>query len=352
MLYCKLMRTIARKSQSIFNQLQSLSIYQKIAIGNSIIIIAGAIGGTLLTRHLTDRAADFSLIVLFASIGILLSMLINFLMLNSALRPLRELGRLADLLSLENTYLPSKVLETDPDIARLAKTLDSLIHQLEQRNVQLRALSERAINAQEEERQRIARSLHDDTGQAISTILFKLESLETQLPQGDRCAEELSKTRDLASATLKELKKIISDLRPSVLDDLGLVPAIRWYARSNLESAGISLDFQAPESIDQIPPEITTTLFRISQEAINNIVKHSQAKKVNICLLQENDRIIVRIDDHGIGFIPAKNGQATASPQHWGLTGIKERVELVGGEVEISSAPGKGTQIHVSVPAR
>jgi two-component system sensor histidine kinase UhpB len=148
-----------------------LSIYKQIVIGNSIIIIAGAILGTLLTRHLTGIAADVWLIVLFATIGTAFTIIINGWVIKSALQPLGELSRMVGQMQLDNAEFEDyHFKDTDPDISALASGLHSLVLQLEERNRQLQALSGRAINAQEEERKRIARSLHDDTGQALSKI--------------------------------------------------------------------------------------------------------------------------------------------------------------------------------------
>jgi two-component system sensor histidine kinase UhpB len=143
-----------------------LSIFKRIAIGNSLVIVIGAIGGTLLTRHLTDKAADLWLILLFASFGILFSVMINGWLISSALRPLRELRQVVDRFqSGQAQELAFSRMDTDPDICKLSSALDSLVAQLEKRNHQLRALSEQVINAQKR-RKADCLSLHDDTGQA------------------------------------------------------------------------------------------------------------------------------------------------------------------------------------------
>ena len=240
--------------------------------------------------------------------------------------------------------------ETDPDIEQLAVALNSLVTQLEERNLQLRALSQRAINAQEEERRRIALSLHDDTGQALTMLIIHLDRIENRLTKDQvDLKAKLAFARKLASDTLEELRKIIFGLRPAILDDLGLVPAIRWYARSNLEPHGIQVKVVAPEE-QNLPDELTTTLFRISQETINNIARHSQAHTATISLLNEKERVLLKVNDDGLGFdVNETTGQALRLEQ-LGLLGIQERAELVGGEVTVESAPGKGTEIQVIVP--
>lgn len=329
-----------------------LSIYKQIVIGNSIIIFAGAIIGTLLTRHLTGIAADVWLILLFASIGTAFTILINGWVIKSALLPLAQLSRMVDQMHIENTQFENHPLrDSDPDISALANGLQSLVLQLEERNTQLQALSGRAINAQEEERKRIARSLHDDTGQALSMLIINLERLEKNLPKdnGDLLPSLVS-LRELATTTLEDLRMTIYGLRPTVLDDLGLVPAIRWYARTNLEEAGIRVEVTAPEDTPTLSPEMTTTLFRITQEAVNNIIKHSNAYSVNISLTLKDNQIYLYIEDDGHGFNVTQASEEAFTLQHWGLVGIRERAELMGGEVTITSKRNEGTHLNVSMP--
>lgn len=329
-----------------------LPIFYRIAIGNSLIIILGAIGGTLLTRHLAGRAADLWLIILFASIGIVLSVIINGWIIRTALRPLRALRESVDQLQAGQAGLDTYLLrETDPDIQQLALSIEAMVNQLAERNLKLRALSERAINAQEEERKRIARSLHDDTGQALSMLIINLERLENRLPEDEPDLRiSLASTRQLATNTLKELRKIIYGLRPAMLDDLGLIPAIRWYARSNLEEAGIRVEFHAPDEALLMPSQLRTTLFRIAQEAINNIARHAKAQSAVITLCQDKEKISLLVEDDGCGFDVVRTSGQALQLQRLGLLGIQERVELVGGEVRIDSAPGQGTRLQIYVP--
>ncbi|HZD56572.1 MAG TPA: sensor histidine kinase [Anaerolineales bacterium] len=336
----------------IRQRLLCLSITYRIAIGNTIIIAIGAVGGTLLTRQLASRAADLWLILLFLFIGTTLSVLTNFAIVKSALRPLRQLGQLVVRVQAGQSEIdPQFLRDTDPDISQLASAIDSLVNELEERNLQLRALSERAINAQEEERKRIALSLHDDTGQALSMLIIHLEQLQDRLPpeMSDLCVR-LDAAHQLATRTLRELRKIVSGLRPTILDDLGLIPAIRWYARSNLEEAGVRVELNASEENMLLPPQLNSTLFRIAQEAINNILRHAQANSVTIALHQNKKEVCLSIADDGQGFDLIAAQEQAVGLQHLGLLGIQERAEMVGGRVTVSSAPGKGTQLQVSVP--
>lgn len=342
------------RSFSGFSRLQKkitrISLFTRIAVGNGLVIVAGAIFGTLLTRQYSN-ILDGWLIGLFAAIGISLSLLINFLILNAALRPLRELRKLTDQISSSGSLPIERLRNPDSDTIRLADTLHSLLCQLEERNQELLALSARAIDAQEEERRSIALSLHDDTGQALTMLIISLDQLEARLPaQSTNLVKDIHTSRQLASNALAELRRIVFGLRPAILDDLGLVPAIRWYARSNLEAAGISFDVDAPESMPQMPPQISITLFRISQEAVNNILRHAAARSVNIRIDIRSDSICLEIKDDGRGFDLQAATAGALENQHLGLLGLRERAELLGGEIRMDSTPGQGTCLEVCLP--
>jgi two-component system, NarL family, sensor histidine kinase UhpB len=333
-------------------RLYRLSLFQRIAIGNGAIITFGAVIGTLVTRHLAQQATDWWLITLFAGGGIVLSLAINFRIVAAALRPLRDLGRLAKRLQSGDPSLEAPRLKNpDPYTLRMAETLQSLFLQLEERNRELHALSERAINVQEEERRAIAQSLHDDTGQALSMLIIHLDRLDERItPRQKELKKQVAEARALAADSLTELRRILSGLRPAILDDLGLVPAIRWFARTNLEQVGVNVVVKAPGTPLDLSPAVTTTLFRIVQEAVNNIVRHADASSVTIVLQLNGDGVQLRVEDDGRGFDPGGVSRDAVELQKLGLLGIRERAELLGGEVQIESAPEQGTRLQVSIP--
>ena len=330
-------------------RLSRLSLFKRIVIGNATIIVFGAVLGTLITRHLAQQAADWWLTALFAAGGITLSLLINFWIVGAALNPLRDLGRLAKRLQSGDPVV--KLKNPDPYTTRMAKTLRSLFLQLEERNRELHALSQRAINAQEEECRAIAQSLHDDTGQALSMLIIHLDRISERIqPDETDLKKQVMDARDLAANSLTELRRTLSGLRPAILDDLGLVPAIRWFARSNLEKVGIRVVVKAPGVPLELSPAITTTLFRIVQEAVNNIVRHAGARTVTIVLQLNGDTVQLQVEDDGRGFDPGHASRDAVELQRLGLPGIRERAELLGGNFQIESAPQKGTRLQVSIP--
>jgi len=328
-----------------------MTIYKKILIGNSLIIIIGAIFGTLITRHLTSIAVDLWLIIFFAVTGTTISVCANIIILNSTLKPLIALRKLVGNIQLHSTNIGTNNIHKDSDIDQLSYALNYLLIQLSDRNKQLQIMSERAINAQEDERKRIARSLHDDTGQALTSIAINLDILNKHLIKlDDGLREKLTTTKALTINSIKGLKIIINDLRPSLLDDLGLIAAIRWHARSRLEEAGINVEIISQETINDISPQITITLFRVLQESINNIIKHSKAQNVTIEVNNSNDHLKLSIIDDGQGFDVNFQNQIGSLRQQWGIIGIKERLDIIGGILNITSSSDNGTTLLITVP--
>ncbi len=341
--------------QRIQTRLKRTPIFYRIAIGNALIIILGAVIGTILTRYLTNITSTLWHFVLFASVGILISLALNIYILQVALQPLRDLRQTVNRIQADRAAIDQLLInDTDPDIYQLTRALNSLITQLDTSNQQLRLLSERAINAQEEERKRIARSLHDDTGQSLSSMIINLERMENHLPvDKSEMIVQLGTLRKMAAESLDSLRSIIYDLRPAILDDLGLLSAIRWFARTNLEGAGIQVDLDFPEELPfSLPPTLTTTLFRITQEGVNNIIRHSQAKKVSIKVSLTEKEVYLKISDDGHGFDPTQINTEAIHMQRWGLIGIQERIELVRGRMSIQSDPQHGTTLIINLPVQ
>jgi signal transduction histidine kinase len=207
------------------------------------------------------------------------------------------------------------------------------------------------IRAQEEERNRIARELHDDTVQSLTLLMMDLD-----LGRNAKCSESadlyFSKSRLIAQETLSNLRRLIADLRPSVLDDLGLVPAITSYGEQRLEPKGIHLQLTGNALERRLPRAIEVALYRIAQEALTNVLKHSEATEVNINLHTWDGHLKMRVHDNGNGFLLSAATLPKPNGNGLGLLGIKERAALLGGELAVQSEPGEGTQIVVTVPLK
>ena len=327
------------------------SIFDRVLIGNSIIIIFGAAAGTIVTRQMT-LLGNIRLILFFSFVGILITLLVNRAIIKTALYPLHELGDALERVDSGQINLPDSLKNyQDPDIHRLVTAIDSMLTRIANYTSQLQAISERTINAQEEERVRIARSLHDDTAQSISMLIIDLERLGKLIPDNaPNIICYVSDAQQVATELLENVRQIIWDLRPSILDDLGLLAAIRWYARTNLEKASVKLDFHASGEITRLPPHLETMLFRIAQEAISNILRHANASKVAIHLWKAEQQVWLEIKDDGHGFNIEQISVRALGQKQLGLLGIQERTSLVHGGVNIASSPESGTCLKVYIP--
>jgi len=266
-----------------------------------------------------------------------------------------EVGRLAKALERMRHSLADLIGAVATANAELEKRVIERTGQLAGANEQLRdreaalgRLYEKVVSAQEDERKRIARELHDDTSQSLAVLVMALDAGLGALKAG--LPPRLEEAKALAVRTIEEVHRMILDLRPSVLDDLGLQSAIRWYAERTLASRGLSVRCEFEAEDRRFPAAFETALFRVCQEAMSNIARHAQAESVLIQLSEADGVIRIEIEDDGRGFDPGNVSHAER--RHFGLMGIEERVEILGGKVRIDSAPGQGTRIHVEVPLR
>jgi signal transduction histidine kinase len=266
-----------------------------------------------------------------------------------------EVGRLGRALEHMRSTLQRSMQTIEEDNAMLEKRveertreLEVLYRQLAERDEARSRLLRQVITAQEDERKRLARELHDETCQTISALNMRLETAVARLPEGADNAP-LLEARTLAVRTLDELHRLIYDLRPSVLDDLGLWSAISWYADRHLQKQGVTVRCEFSDIERRLPPLMETALFRAAQEAISNIAKHANAGQVLIQCGIEHDVLTIEIEDDGDGFELSAVKRPKDEGHGWGLLGITERVEALGGTVDIDTAPGQGARVVITV---
>jgi len=202
----------------------------------------------------------------------------------------------------------------------------------------------RVVSGQELERRRLARELHDETGQALTSILLGLRAVE-EASSPDQMRTAASNLRELVVGTLQNVRRLAVQLRPKALDDFGLVAAVEHLVQTFSEATAIRVDLEAPLGDKRLPAEVETTLYRIVQEALTNIVKHAEASRVSILLVRRNDSATVVIEDDGQGFNPEELRE-----EGMGIIGMRERVELHEGRLTVEAAPGSGTTVAAEVP--
>jgi signal transduction histidine kinase len=259
--------------------------------------------------------------------------------------PLLVRGRAIGAIAIHDKIAPATAdLRFTDDDVRLAEAFAARVAvavDLSQR-VERDALR-RVVAAQELERKRLARELHDETGQALTSILLGLRTVEETESDDDR-KTAISALREMAVATLRDVRRLAVELRPKALDDFGLVPAIERLAEAFQEQTGIQVDFESRLG-DRLPSELETSLYRIVQEGLTNVVKHARARHVSVLLTRKDSSVAVVIEDDGRGFSPE-----SAGAEGLGLIGMRERLALVDGTLAVESAPGSGTTLVAEVP--
>ncbi|QBD78197.1 HAMP domain-containing protein [Ktedonosporobacter rubrisoli] len=330
-----------------------LSLFEKVILVNSLMLIGEALAGLWVTSHNLEThhyLIDTSFII-FAT---LLTLLSNVLLLKVSFRPLFSLLATIREVSAGQTHARAPGTLADSDISELAGAFNTMLDRLEAARRQQTAL---ILQAQEEEQRRIALELHDETGQNLTAMLIHTEVLNQSL-QGlpeqaiaetarKQLAEGLQQLSGLTEQTLENIRVLAQQLRPSVLDDLGLQAAFRWLVEDGQQRLHLDIDLRV-ESLEEILPTLTpiyeTTLFRIAQESLTNIVRHAQTNKASITLTRKQNYISLEIQDNGCGYDLDHHRPGL------GIFGMRERAAFLGGKLTVHTQPGQGTIIQALLP--
>ncbi|SNB69918.1 two-component system, NarL family, sensor histidine kinase UhpB [Thermoflexus hugenholtzii JAD2] len=332
-----------------------LPLFYKILIANTLLVAAGAVIGTTLSFRAGHQLSGeayyrwrYAYILLFATGGTALSALIYSLLVRWALRPLEQLQEAAEAIRRGqfNVRVPPHPFR-DAQMEQLVETFNQMVETIVSNSERLHWLSQQILQAQEEERARIARELHDEAAQWLTSLLIRQRLLLRSLPPEMR--PEVEELQRMTTAALEHLRRIAMELRPAILDDLGLVEALRWQAEEFQKQTGLSLTLQIQGRIERLPRQVELVLYRVAQEALTNIARHARATRVEITLNCSTEHLELLIADDGVGFDPEAVRRSRA--RSLGLIGMAERLALIGGTLEIDSAPGKGTRIRARVPA-
>lgn len=240
--------------------------------------------------------------------------------------------------------------DTAAALATLRSQYLGLLERLENNQSEFQRLARSVYRVQEDERRRIARELHDGIGQNLTALKHQMAMIASQLsPEQSALQDRLSASIDLCAQTLEDTRQLSRLLRPQILDDLGLAAALQWLCRSveNHNGPSIELDLQ---SLPKLDTDLQTLLFRISQEALANVVRHSQATEVLLRVEQRSGRVLLTIWDNGVGFDTRVAADNASEGRSAGLVGMRERAQLYGGLLQIESGDDTGTWLRASFP--
>jgi two-component system, NarL family, sensor histidine kinase UhpB len=334
--------------------MSGMPLFYKVLIANSMIVGVGAFVGTWLTLVVAGSQSPENLIFLaigFTLAGVVLSAIVNYIVLKAAFMPLQGLQKTAAAVRSGDWQARAKPAPfTDPQMDVLASTFNNMLDTLETRNSELRSVATQVIRAQEDERQRIARELHDETAQSLTAVLLRLKLLEKVNSAGE-WKQGLGELREVLVGTMDEVRELSRSLRPPLLDDQGLLAAMESYI-SGLNARlhyRINFHHHGFESGKRLPDIIELVCYRVGQEALTNVVKHANPTMVEFSLNLHPTCLELRVKDDGKGFDPAL---LKTNKGGLGLVGMQERTQLVSGDLKINSAPGLGTEVLLSIPIK
>lgn len=324
-------------------------LFYKILIANAIIVVLGAVIGTAVTLHYVRSGGPPALVLagVLALGGVGVTLLVNALILRLALSPLRRLEETArrvrsgDL----DARVPRSAL-ADRELERLTTTFNEMLDNLEGFGQRLREVAARALNAEEEERKRISRELHDDTAQTLAALLVRLRVARGAQDPAARDAL-LEQFREEVGEALERIRRFARGLRPPALDELGLLPALESHVRALSEGTAATVRIEGDPGPAGLSRATELALYRIAQEALSNAVRHSGARTITLRFGREPGAVTLSVLDDGHGFALES---AREADRGLGLFGMEERAFYVGGSLEVRSAPGGPTEVRARVP--
>lgn len=338
--------------ERLLRVLGAVSLFWKVLLANAVVVLGSVVAGMALASHAAaaGRQGEGWLLAGYAMGVTGLTLLVNALVLRAAFLPLQRLERTADAVR-RGDYgrrAPQSLLN-DPTIQRLTDAFNAMLAAQEEGRAELAALSSRALDAQEEERRRIARELHDETAQELTALLVRIR-LAADGSREPATRERLAELRAAAARVLDGVRRLARELRPTILDDLGLVEAVRAHAQ-DLSTRGLVRIAVGAEGCDErLDPARELVLYRVIQEALSNAVKHADARAIEVRLARDGDTLAATVSDNGRGFDPATVVVPAPTGQGLGLLGMRERLTLVGGKLELDTRPGGGTTVRATVP--
>src|SRR3954470_6528414 len=316
----------------------------QVLVANLLLMVAAVVAAGVAGNPSLDLGSQPEL-ALVLGFAVALTILVNVFMLQRRFRPLE---RLVDEMERADLSRPGANLRravdgrSDPEeVARLQLAFRRMLERLE---AERRRTSSAALAAQEEERARVARDLHDEVNQSLTALLLRLEAARVKAPA--ELAHELAETKALANQAMEELLMLARQLRPTALDDLGLKAALAGHVKELGRRGKVNATFESTGDFSGLPADVQLVVYRVAQEALSNAAQHSGAERVQVALAREGDRVSLTVGDDGSGFTFDQAARGL------GIAGMRERALLVGGDLRVESRPDLGTRVRLSVPAR
>lgn len=312
---------------------------------------ARADGRHPLDTYLTISAMGFGLYsvsqVFVPSMDTILANLVNAEVFRASTNiPIQAVRTFAAIVITTGMFYGTRFLEGERQ-AIVAAAQKARVDALEQQENLRRELLQHTVRAQEEERSHLARELHDEMAQILTAFSLDLGTLQNTLPKNSKSAPILKRLQDLSRQMSQGMYRMVRALRPAHLDELGLDAALRYMLEQEFGSRGLVVALEIKGRTRRVAPLAETVLFRIAQEALTNVQRHARATETTVWLCYDTDAIRLRVSDNGQGFDSA---QSFSAPQGWGLAGMKERAESMGGKLQVESILGQGTRVEVSIP--
>jgi signal transduction histidine kinase len=321
--------------------------------------------GILLVDHSTGAAqenlrASFYEMIIKASTTVLAILVVLGLLMNRIVisRIKRLTAATSQIASQTSEELDLRNVEGSDEIGQLARSFQKMAHdlrtylgELEEKERIRVSLLQRLVRSQEEERKTISRELHDQLGQSLSALLLEFQTrFSSGASRGTASERDFKDFEERITKLIEEAHRLAWQMRPSILDDYGLERAVERYVEETSKTSGVSVDFQqiSADGLDRLPHWLETTLYRVAQEGISNVVRHSEATQASLVLIRNRTNVTLLIEDNGIGFDP--RSVEPTSARGLGMLGMKERVTECGGTFEVESAPLKGTTIRAQIP--
>ncbi len=343
-------RTVLRSPAS--RKLLGVPLLLKILFANVALIVAALVAGTALTARLVraDPGSQLGWIALFVLACVAVSALVNAVILRLALSPLEDLEKTAERVREgdRDARAPGSPL-ADGRLARLTNTFNRVLDGLAAYRGRLQDVADRALRAQEAERKRVALELHDETAQTLASLMIRLQ-VARNTGELEQREIRLDEVRGELAKALEGVRRFARALRPPALDEVGVVAAIREYARSLCETAALHVEVDADPIDSTLSPQAELVLYRIVQEALSNVVRHAGARSVRVRIARRESAVFAEVHDDGRGF--AVDDELARTDHGLGVFGMQERAAYVGGSVHVRSRPGAGTTIRVRMPTR